>query len=682
MADSFILSDAGLKSVDAARKMLGFNKDDETWAKKAGVSPSTLKRLWQKLPITRDKLIAICSAIDKNWEDLIQKDEDQLLSWQYYAEKVLYDHKSLTSNIITSGSHKYDFEDVYIPVSLNQTYPIKCELEENEFFNEFKIIFQQDSPEKKQRIAIIGKPGQGKSTFLQNIAFWILENTDYLPIWISAGDLQHKDLKGELFKNYLLDHWLLNAINEFEVTEEVKKDFTQQFKDHKIWLILDGVDEIGEEIIKVLSILKQDLKGWIGESAILISCRHNVWYDNSGYLPEFQSYELADWRDGQIKNFISKWFEKYKKLAAIEAGKKLISKLQEKNYYTMLLKDLLKIPLFLTLWCNYLDNKFGQQTSYNYNVDFNYTNFELYQFFVQKFYEWKKDVFPLTMQQRNELEQNLQKIAFKGVNNPNIQEQTIFSPDKLEKEMTNSYMFWLCLQFGIFKPVTWNNEKKYMFYHLIFQYYYAVLEIEEKNSFKDVDPDDIDMTKLINNNLWHKSWIICAEIGNKQTNQFSWFFYEMIKRIIKDKNNYGKTYLGQVEELITKTLASSNEKLRQNAARSIREFTLRNSNNSQIINNDSSIEILVNLIKISNDYRTMLEIIWSLRDVGINSEIAFDALDELWGKYILEKKDISKEEYNIIIRQLKDVMLTIYLDTTDEELKKTIEPKLSSYQIL
>ena len=44
-----------------------------------------------------------------------------------------------------------------------------------------------------RKIAIIGEPGSGKTTRLQKIADWILEQDLGLPIWINFADLSKRD---------------------------------------------------------------------------------------------------------------------------------------------------------------------------------------------------------------------------------------------------------------------------------------------------------------------------------------------------------------------------------------------------------------------------------------------------------------------------------------------------------
>ncbi|MEM9568948.1 MAG: hypothetical protein AAF974_11635, partial [Cyanobacteria bacterium P01_E01_bin.34] len=68
MADSVQASEAGLERIDRARRRKHWNKTAETWCRKAFTSRATLNRFWAKQPIRRETFIAICSAVEVDWE--------------------------------------------------------------------------------------------------------------------------------------------------------------------------------------------------------------------------------------------------------------------------------------------------------------------------------------------------------------------------------------------------------------------------------------------------------------------------------------------------------------------------------------------------------------------------------------------------------------------------------------
>jgi transcriptional regulator with XRE-family HTH domain len=75
MAASLLVSAHGLKTVDACRKLKGWNKLDEDWAEKAGVSTTTLRRFWEGRRIRHAHFKAICQAVGvDNWETLVEQE--------------------------------------------------------------------------------------------------------------------------------------------------------------------------------------------------------------------------------------------------------------------------------------------------------------------------------------------------------------------------------------------------------------------------------------------------------------------------------------------------------------------------------------------------------------------------------------------------------------------------------
>ena len=83
-----------------------------------------------------------------------------------------------------------------------------------------------------RKIAIIGEPGAGKTTRLQKIADWILEQDLGLPVWIDLAELGDRDIC-----QFLENMWLRRC--QGEVT---RRDLEAQMS--RVWLLLDGVDEM------------------------------------------------------------------------------------------------------------------------------------------------------------------------------------------------------------------------------------------------------------------------------------------------------------------------------------------------------------------------------------------------------------------------------------------------------
>ncbi|HAA27926.1 MAG TPA: hypothetical protein DCE56_10025 [Cyanobacteria bacterium UBA8553] len=75
---------------------------------------------------------------------------------------------------------------------------------------EHEEFLQQVIEGQNKKLAIIGEPGAGKSTWLEQIAFHVDQSEDSFPICIPLGNLGEKTLE-----DYLLQNWLKEAVNFF-----------------------------------------------------------------------------------------------------------------------------------------------------------------------------------------------------------------------------------------------------------------------------------------------------------------------------------------------------------------------------------------------------------------------------------------------------------------------------------
>jgi hypothetical protein len=75
MAASLSASGYGLETVDAYRKLKGWNKLDEDWAECAGVSTTTLRRFWEGRRIQQTYFQAICQAVGlEEWQAIVDRE--------------------------------------------------------------------------------------------------------------------------------------------------------------------------------------------------------------------------------------------------------------------------------------------------------------------------------------------------------------------------------------------------------------------------------------------------------------------------------------------------------------------------------------------------------------------------------------------------------------------------------
>ena len=369
--------------------------------------------------IGEGKNITIGDQLDRSLleeiRDLLLPSPPLNIDWQEVSRRRLSQERlQLTTNPMTRGEDiDYQVEHVFVPLGLVERKKIPrrkrdvlpergselyreggdeehdadmvVEIEvtrrfEHEEFLE-QVIRQRKSPKSQgNRIAIIGEPGAGKTTFLQQIAKWICtEFPESIVIWISLADLQ-----GNTLESYLEKNWLQSIIREAGGVESCiadKRNFADQFKQGRVWLLLDGLDEIQSPGNSLSEIQRQIQEGgWLRQARLILTCRLNLWDGNYNTLAGFDTYRTLDFSyPAQVEKFIQQWFAPRRKK---DLGQALCSALKEPGRERI--RDLVKNPLRLTLLCFSWHLQQGKLPE---------TQAELYQKSIDRFYEWKQERF-------------------------------------------------------------------------------------------------------------------------------------------------------------------------------------------------------------------------------------------------------------------------------------------------
>lgn len=640
MASSLKASKTGLKVIDQARRSKGWNKVEEAWFEKARVSRSSLMRFWRSAPIVRESFIAICETVGCNWEEIVDKTisstdppdiEVDISEWQELCQTMLEIRRSLTTNQFTARDGiRFEVNDDIVPVGLvkrsrqrlfdkdfrpkpeNGSELYKPEEEKIEY-DDFLKLFKDVNSEKPRRIAIIGYPGDGKTTWLQKIAFWVLDNTNNLLIWISLGDLKDKTIE-----DYLLEDWLKAAYKKRIVEEKIENNFVEQFNKGRVWLLLDGVDEIAEQPVDTLVTVARQLTGWIGEARVVLTCRINVWDDSKNALEDedFKTYQLLGFESDQINKLIDRWFKNTK---IEEVGEQLREKLtpspenQDKlNPNWKRLKDAIKNPLRLTILF-YICRR---------NESLPKLDAEFYRQFIEIFYQWKKKRFSEKQDKRQKLENALKRLALEGVK----QNQFILPHSLVENTTNDKFLFQLSLQLGLLNQVGIIkgslNEKIYSFWHPAFQEYFAALDIIDNH--KD-DSSEFDIILQNFASQWSEVYIFWQNLKNISIDKVDECIYQFISLLTRKLENDN---CQPIVEGLENILYTFDEQQLQVLALKLkvkieRQAVKTNSKNQNII-----INFLNKIYKYTDDLNTHLLLIISLEK--LNNKEAIKTLISLW----------------------------------------------------
>jgi hypothetical protein len=336
--------------------------------------------------------------------------------------------------------------------------------EHNEFLEQ---VIKQGQSKKSQgkRIAIIGEPGAGKTSLLEQIAF--SPKTPGFPIWISLSSLGEKSLE-----EYLCQKWLKDALKTSDVTQQ-QKALEELFKSGEVLLLLDGVDEMpASSPVEALAKIREELTGWVAKARVVLTCRVNVWDASVNALQGFDTYRTLElsYGDGnkpdRVRDFICQWFSKAEKP---ELGQPLRKKLDEDRHQRI--RDLVKNPLRLSLLC---------QSWYFRQGDLPETKAALYEQFTEAFYEWKQEAFPTNLTQREELNAALGLLAREAID----KEKSRFGIRRsFALKVMGEHLFKLATEklnwlVEVYKDAD-TGKPVYAFFHPTFQEYFAACGISD-----------------------------------------------------------------------------------------------------------------------------------------------------------------------------------------------------------
>lgn len=169
----------------------------------------------------------------------------------------------------------------------------------------------EDFIRKYKQSIIIGEPGSGKSMLLQNIAFLcstnnIIFDKKYIPLKIPLREYAVSMGREKRRKSFY--HFLRNITrSNIENTENINLFLKKHLKEGRIFLLLDGVDEVAtEEMREFISAEVQKFLEIYSDCPVIITSRPSGY---KSYFADFPHFKMKQFTDDEIVEYLHKWFK-------------------------------------------------------------------------------------------------------------------------------------------------------------------------------------------------------------------------------------------------------------------------------------------------------------------------------------------------------------------------------------
>jgi predicted NACHT family NTPase len=383
-----------------------------------------------------------------------------------------------------------------------------------------------EAVKKYNRLMILGKPGSGKTTFLQYLIVGCNEGkfqANRVPIFIRLKTFAEdaRDVKtGRLMslEDYIHQEFESCSILELSVTQAI-------LKHGRAIIMLDGLDEVLEkdddEVIKQIRRFSQKYF----KNQLIITCR--IASQKYRFQEEkFTPVEIADFNQEQVESFARKWFVAFAKnnhKQGLAKADQFINKLYHPE--NKQIRELAITPILLNLICLVFQEKANFPSK---RADLYETGLDILLVKWDKARNIRRDEVyrNLTTYQKKELLSQIAAILFK-------RGDYLFQQDKLQQLLAD-YLRTLPEEKTSFNELLANSEallksietqhgllierarKIYSFSHLTFQEYFTAKRIvkEIKTLIIESDLEALkQIAKYVAIQGWQEVFLLVAEIS-------------------------------------------------------------------------------------------------------------------------------------------------------------------------
>ncbi|MBD2472315.1 NACHT domain-containing NTPase [Nostoc sp. FACHB-145] len=334
-------------------------------------------RFFSGRPVERHIFLEICSILELNWREIAADPPDEFADPTEVAQAPVLDIDALVQQVREQRYEKIQdqcgilqlldmgypvaIDDIYIDVNILENIPSQQWLDISKLQNlqptefdrfglgevEQKQIPGMQAVETYSKLRVLGKPGVGKTTFLQHLAIQCNQGVfaaNQVPVFIVLRNFAEEyGVSGEFsLLRYIRQEFVTSGISEESVIETL-------LEKGRVLLLFDGMDEVlNQESNAVLREIRR-FSDKYHKNRFVATCRTAA---KKLTLRGFTDVEIAPFTSEQIRAFARKWFVAFTKTNTQHGQAQSIQFIHKLDLpENWQFRQLVITPLFLHLAC-------------------------------------------------------------------------------------------------------------------------------------------------------------------------------------------------------------------------------------------------------------------------------------------------------------------------------------------